>query len=515
MREVTAKSIKLSRDLEKMLSEALDRDLLVRIGWGRGGDEKPKEGEIGVITHLPEKSRVLLLGNLGECAGAMNQGGNFTLQGNCSSMAGAFQEKGRIIIEKDAGDKIGSHMTGGMINVQGSVSNNAGELMNGGTIIVRGHSGERTGAGMSGGTIIVLGSVGKEPGVGMSGGKIIVAGNCPPPGQGADMRSMKSNEISEISEHLEPLGLSINKDALVIVAADKSDNYAKSPNSSITEGFEKIAITTSSNKILSEYNALDNYTLINSMRDEEEGLLFPVPWLIERDNGITDNSEIVSRQPFLVKSNPRKNDLIIIDKENIISATKDLGKCSGIVLNMASLPVMNDAEIEALIVSMTSKIQEKSLIMLKDRVERVENLFRLIVELNLDGAIIDASSPGGSRAAAALPRIGLAARAINMKEQKKTLMIELDKCPRAEDFVVAKGAGFSVIVAPQNNEKMSIEETLIELNSNLRGWMINLGIESLEEITRRNLRAMDYDTAAISGLRLIGYDRPLPMWLGN
>ena len=28
-------------------------------------------------------------------------------------------------------------------------------------------------------------------------------------------------------------------------------------------------------------------------------------------------------------------------------------------------------------------------------------------------------------------------------------------------------------------------------------------------------RAIDYDTAAISGLRLIGYDRPLPMWLGN
>ena len=34
MREVTAKSIKLNRDLEKMLTEALERDLLVRIGWG-------------------------------------------------------------------------------------------------------------------------------------------------------------------------------------------------------------------------------------------------------------------------------------------------------------------------------------------------------------------------------------------------------------------------------------------------------------------------------------------------
>ena len=112
MREVTTKSIKLNRDLEKMLSEALDRDLLVRIGWGRGGDEKPKEGEIGVITHLPKKSRVLLLGNLGECAGAMNQGGNLTIQGNCSSMAGAFQKDGLLIIEKDAGGKIGPHMNG-------------------------------------------------------------------------------------------------------------------------------------------------------------------------------------------------------------------------------------------------------------------------------------------------------------------------------------------------------------------------------------------------------------------
>ena len=56
---------------------------------------------------------------------------------------------------------------------------------------------------------------------------------------------------------------------------------------------------------------------------------------------------------------------------------------------------------------------------------------------------------------------------------------------------------------------------MVWLNSGLKGWMIDLGIESIEDITRRNLRAMDYDTAAISGLRLIGYDRPLPMWLGN
>tara|TARA_B110001454_G_scaffold218580_1_gene247003 strand:- start:53957 stop:55630 length:1674 start_codon:yes stop_codon:yes gene_type:complete len=513
MREVTTKSIKLNRDLEKMLSEALERDLLVRIGWGRGGDEKPKEGEIGVITHLPEKSRVLLLGNLGECAGAMNQGGNFTLQGNCSSMAGAFQENGRIIIEKDAGDKIGSHMNGGMINVQGSVSNNAGESMKGGNIIVRGHAGERAGAGMSGGSIVVLGSVGKEPGVGMTGGKIIVSGNCPPPGHGADMRSITSEEILEISEHLEPLGLSINKDALVLIAAKERFNSPEPPEANIIEGFEKISITPSSNKRLSKHNPLDNYTLINPVGDDESGLLFPIPWLIERERGGINESQMLSQQPCIVRSNPRTLDLLLIDGENIVKVSHDLTKCSGVVLDLSSLPGMNDAEIEALVVSLTSKIRDKSLVLLKDRVDRVENLFRLIVELNLDGAIIDAASSGGSRAAAALPKIGLAARAMNIVEQGRHLMIELDECPNAEDFIVAKGAGCSIIVAPETEEKL--EETLNWLDSSLKGWMIDLGIESIEEITRRNLRALDYDTAAISGLRLIGYERPLPMWLGN
>ena len=37
------KSIKLNRDLDKMLAQAIERDLLVRIGWGREGDEKPKK----------------------------------------------------------------------------------------------------------------------------------------------------------------------------------------------------------------------------------------------------------------------------------------------------------------------------------------------------------------------------------------------------------------------------------------------------------------------------------------
>ena len=174
---------------------------------------------------------------------------------------------------------------------------------------------------------------------------------------------------------------------------------------------------------------------------------------------------------------------------------------------------MDDAEIEGILISLTSKMSDESLVLLRDRVDRVDQLFRLVVDLDLDGAVIDAASPGGSRAAAALPRIGLAARAMNLTGQGRHLMIEMDEAPGAEDLLICVAAGCSVLVAPP--PESGLEETLQWLVSTLRGWMVGLGVDGLEKLNRRNLRALDYDTASISGLRLIGYDRPLPMWLGN
>ena len=74
--------------------------------------------------------------------------------------------------------------------------------MNGGFVIVRGHAGLATGAAMSGGTVVVLGNTGNDPGRGMVGGRIIISGSCPPPGEGATMRSIESSEVEELAEHL-------------------------------------------------------------------------------------------------------------------------------------------------------------------------------------------------------------------------------------------------------------------------------------------------------------------------
>ena len=47
-----------------------------------------------MVTHLPEKSRVLILGNLGECVGSMNRGGILNIEGSCSSMLGRSNQVG-------------------------------------------------------------------------------------------------------------------------------------------------------------------------------------------------------------------------------------------------------------------------------------------------------------------------------------------------------------------------------------------------------------------------------------
>ena len=49
MRDITNKSIKLNRQLDKLLIEAKKKDLLVKIGWGRDQDCERRVGGHHVV----------------------------------------------------------------------------------------------------------------------------------------------------------------------------------------------------------------------------------------------------------------------------------------------------------------------------------------------------------------------------------------------------------------------------------------------------------------------------------
>ena len=149
MREQTARR---SNSIEKSLGCYLRRwtkHRLVKIGYGSGGDTKPRDGDFGVLTHLPRGSRVLLLGNLGECVGAMNRGGTLNIEGSCESML-AFQSDGRVVVERDVGDRLAMNMNGGSVTVMGSAGKDACAGMNDGIVVVRGQASSGAGSGMLG-----------------------------------------------------------------------------------------------------------------------------------------------------------------------------------------------------------------------------------------------------------------------------------------------------------------------------------------------------------------------------
>jgi formylmethanofuran dehydrogenase subunit C len=522
MVDEVAKSLKLNRNLSNNLSKAIELDRAIKIGWGAQGDAKPKEGEIGIAPHLPPGARVRLLGNLGDFTAFCCNGGTFTLEGNALGWFGAFSSDGRLVVERDAGFRCGHGMSGGRLFCQGSVGDEAGAALNGGTIIVRGHAGQRTGIGMEDGTIVVVGDCKGDAGQGMTGGRIIVDGRCLPEGDGALQRGLTKAEHKEINGLLKEHDLTVSEDAVVIEADASSAIPAKSPDQTVWGDFGEIGLISGEIPIDAS-SPIDVVTLL-TRGEEDEGVVFPLPVLLELENGKGLTGSLLSEQPCLVDSGPRGIDLVRIGKGNVSSADELLPHAAGVVLDLDDLPPLNDGEILALMTGLRSHLGDEKPVLIAGRVDRVTNLHRMLNDQPIDGVLVRLTSGVGMAAPAALPRIGLSARDAGVSDTLHVLDIPWDAT--ADDAAIAAAAGCGIIrVNPfaieeetpgtQKARAEAVENWLNEFAATLRGRLTDMGVDALEKLNRRHLRALEHDTAAQSGLRLAGYDRPLPQWMGQ
>ena len=69
--EVVASSMSINSRLPAQLEKALERNIVLRIGWTTNGDPVPKDGEMGLCPNLPPGSKVRSLGNLGPFTGRL------------------------------------------------------------------------------------------------------------------------------------------------------------------------------------------------------------------------------------------------------------------------------------------------------------------------------------------------------------------------------------------------------------------------------------------------------------
>ena len=478
MREMVEKSIQLNRELISLLEKALESNKAIKIGWGKGNDPKPRDGEMGVASHLPIGARVRLLGDISDMAAICAEGGNFTLEGDASGLFGAWNRGAKLVVERECGARLGMKMEDGMILVHGSSGAEAGAGMKGGLLVIRGNSGKRCGAGMKGGLLVVMGDVASDVGTNMQGGRIIVNGRCPPPGEGAKSIPLDSETFSEINETLSELNIKIDSDAALIIQDDDHPTVVEVPSRGVDSQFESITIVSTGNPRLHEHAPLDLLTLLQ-LRGMEKGMLLPLPIMPYLPSSKGLKGVFIDRQPCIVDSNPRPIDLLRISEDNIHDCIESLDDAGGAVLSLDELPRMNDAEIDALITLVRSRLDDEKFILLEGCVDRISLIHRLAAGLDCDGVIANASTSAHLPASAALPMMGLSAREHQLTRKGVFQGMSLPWSCSALDSLVVCSAGAQFLVSnpfensemPKNSKEFSarVESWLSEIDSGTRG----------------------------------------------
>ena len=260
------------------------------------------------------------------------------------------------------------------------------------------------------------------------------------------------------------------------------------------------------------------------MRDKEKGILLPIPIFPRLSSGKGLTGRFISRQPCIVESNPRPIDLIRINEDNLHDSAKWLTEAGGAVICIDELPRLNDAELDALISLVKSKLNDDTFVIIEGGVDRVNLLHRLSVALDCDGVIVNSSTPAQLPASAALPMMGLSAREHQLARKGVNQGLSIPWSASDSDILIICSAGANFVVSnpfsdrdlPTSAKATSevIDSWLAEIDAGIRGRLIEIGEDGVDQLNRRHLRALDSDTANITGIRLAGYDRPMPQWLG-
>ena len=212
----------------------------------------------------------------------------------------------------------------------------------------------------------------------------------------------------------------------------------------------------------------------------------------------------------MVRDKPRDCDIVLIDSENFADAGKLVSECAGFAIDLDSLPRLNGSALDGLLVALRCIAKSDTKVMLIRSVNQTNSLHHEASHHGCDVGVSVLDDGSGICAAASLPIIGKSSS--NLSDDTIS-SIWLPWSATSEDLVIACSANISFVICQAPDENIS--SWLAKISSNLSAHLNRIGLNSIDALTRANLRACDQDTAAVSGLRLAGYDRPLPHWFAR
>jgi hypothetical protein len=272
--------------------------------------------------------------------------------------------------------------------------------------------------------------------------------------------------------------------------------------SSCKEDLSGVALLPATTNHNPDHSTCDTVALIGA----EDALALPIPLLPYVPNGVQDDLF----HPCLVRSNPRDCDIVIIDSQNIADAAALVKSAAGFAIDLDSLPRLDGAAIDGLLVALRCIAGDKSKVLMIRGVSQSASLHADSEHHGANAAISVLDDGSGLCAAASLPMVGRSASEMN-EDTKAAIWIPWAATSEDLAILCASNIGFTVCPAPDEN----IAGWIAQVTSGLSAHLNRLGLASIDSLTRANLRACDQDTAAVSGLRLAGYDRPMPHWFAR
>ena len=516
--DVVARSFNINNKLGPKLEAAAEQNAILRIGWTNAGDPVPKNGELGLCPGIPKGAKIRALGTLGSWTAAFGKGGVFTIQGDVGSFLGAANNGNQITCERSAGNYAGFAMSSGKISILDGCGDDLGSCMSGGLLAVRGNAGLRVGGGMTGGIIVVDGDIGNDPGAGMTGGKIIVNGRCPNPPEGVVLRPITDSELVELNKEIDDKNFQIPNDSVCL----ESSGEQKNNNHSVVSAgdLSMIGLVPSGQPRNMFYSTCDTVALLGERAESNTPIALPLPILPHiTDGNILVNkkkpSKLVETQPFVVTHNPRTVDFISVEMNNLNHCTDALSISGGAIVNLMKMPSMDAEEMDGMLVAIRSLLGQEKPFGFADGVGRIEALHKSSSYHNADISICIIEDESGISESASLPLIGRSNKA-NLENTYTDSGIGLGFSVNAEDIAKLRASGLKFVCCSSPSDSYDeISNWLDEIQSKLSTILQNLGLESIDSLSRQNLRALDYETAAVSGLRLSGYERPLPHWFAR
>ena len=520
--EVVKRSMNINEKLGPRLKAAAEQNAILRIGWTNAGDPVPKNGELGLCPALPEGARLRALGVLGSWVAAFGTGGSFTIQGDAGSFLGAANQGTTIVCERMAGHYTGYHMETGSITVLDGTGDDTGACMSGGTLVVRGASGARIGGGMSGGLIVIHGDVGPDPGAGMTGGRIVINGRCPSPPPGVVLRPLAKKEVTEINKLLDDESLHVPSDAVCLTVQEGL--LVERAGFAVSSGdLGQVGLLNEDKAPLRPYQTVDTVALIG-LDEEVQSLALPLPMLPLVENGTTMNAgkdsaavigDVLNRHPAMVSQSPRAVDVLLIGMDNLLDVAKELPSAGGFALDLDRLPAMNAEQLDGLLVALRSLAKERVPVIFVEAISRIQALHTKAAYHGAQLAMARIEDGSGISEAASLPMTGRSKKEHLAGTTTQSGLL-LGFSASGHDLAVLMASGVDVVsCAAPMAETEDIAYWLKGTQDDLGDELRRVGLSSIDMLDRKHLRALDHETAAVSGLRLAGYGRPLPHWFAR